>query len=133
MLLQCSLRPLQLPRRSYKAKMDWGWLTCSGLTPARLGSTVRSVQQLKMRLGGSIVTTQVTRTCDTRSKPKQQLAGRTALASRRLPYLALSMPAARAVPVRVGESSVRVQDLRVRFFDVGTLYQPPPEVRRDQA
>ncbi|KAG2449122.1 hypothetical protein HYH02_005870 [Chlamydomonas schloesseri] len=35
------------------------------------------------------------------------------------------------VPVRVGESSVRVQDLRVRFFDVGTLYQPPPEVIED--
>ncbi|PNW88325.1 hypothetical protein CHLRE_01g024400v5 [Chlamydomonas reinhardtii] len=32
------------------------------------------------------------------------------------------------VPVRVGETSVRVQDLRVRFFDVATLYQPPPEV-----
>ncbi|KAG2489318.1 hypothetical protein HYH03_012150 [Edaphochlamys debaryana] len=31
------------------------------------------------------------------------------------------------VPVRVGEASVRVQDLRVRFYDVGSLYQPPPE------
>ncbi|PNH07473.1 Trafficking protein particle complex subunit 8 [Tetrabaena socialis] len=31
-------------------------------------------------------------------------------------------------PVRVGESAVRVQDLRVRFYDVATFYQPQPEV-----
>ncbi|GLC57223.1 hypothetical protein PLESTB_001201000 [Pleodorina starrii] len=36
------------------------------------------------------------------------------------------------VPVRVGESSVRVQDLRVRFYDAATLYQPPPEVIEEQ-
>ncbi|GIL54165.1 hypothetical protein Vafri_9740 [Volvox africanus] len=36
------------------------------------------------------------------------------------------------VPVRVGEASVRIQDLRIRFYDAATLYQPPPEAIEDQ-
>ena len=35
----------------------------------------------------------------------------------------------RAVPMRVGEMSTRVQDLRLRFHAAPTMYQPKPEVR----
>lgn len=65
----------------------------------------------------------------TRGPNPARFAGQT---TRRLTSfeLTLLLPTALTVPVRVGETSVRVQDLRVRFFDVATLYQPPPEVRR---
>lgn len=45
------------------------------------------------------------------------------------PVPATLIPYFVAAPIRVGETAVRLPDLKVRFHDAATMYQPTPEVR----